>query len=368
MADAAPRLEESVFGPIARRAGEADATGDLEPDVARLAAAGFLAAPLPRDAGGRGLGTSQEGALSALALLRRLGRANLSLARLFEGHVNAVKLVALYAGAATRETAFRAVRDGALLGVWGADDADHPVTMVPEGDGWRLTGAKRFASGLGLVRLAIVTAARPQFEPAQLLIVAVDEAQRADADAWTASGMRATLSGRYDFEGLAVTEGELVGQPGDFLREPHFEGGTWRYAAAHLGGAEALCAEMVDRLEAAGRAAHPIQEMRIADAVRACESARLWLEAAARRVEGPVDVPENAAAYALFAREATQNACLEVIRLTEDALGTAAYDRRSPVERMRRDLGLYLRQAAPDAKRSRAVRALLAAGGRLEDL
>lgn len=356
-----------MFAVIAARAGEADETGDLAPDIACLAAGGLLAAPLPYEAGGSGLGTTAEGAVGALGVLRQLGRANLSVARLFEGHVNAVKLLALYGAEGTRQQVFDAVRGSALLGVWGADDRDR-VTMEPAGKRWRLAGAKRFASGLGLVQAALVTAVRPGFEAQQLILVPVADEARADAEAWTASGMRATCSGRYDFAGVEVDGEALVGAPGDLLREPHFEGGTWRYAAAHLGGAEALCAAMIDRLQAAGRAEHPIQEMRIGAALRACETARLWLETAAVRVEGGAELPERAAAYALLARETTQEACLEVVRLVEDALGTAAYDRRDPVERMRRDLGLYVRQAAPDAKRSRAVRALIAARGWLDAL
>ncbi len=352
---------DALFAPIAARAGEAERTGDLGPDVARLAEAGLLAAPLPVAAGGRGLGTEGAGTAEACAILRALGRANLSLARLFEGHVNAVKLVALYGGAGTRERLFEAVREGALLGVWGADDRT-PVAMAPCADGWRLTGAKRFASGLGLVREAVVVAARPDSEKPQLALVPVADAARAEPGAWTASGMRATVSGRYDFDGVAIDGAALLGEPGDYLREPHFEGGTWRYAAAQLGGAEALCAAMIARLTAAGRAEAPIQEARIGEAVRACETARLWVEAAAEKVERGGGAPEGAAAYALFAREITQESCLAVIRVAEDALGTAAYDSRDPIERMRRDLGLYVRQAAPDAKRSRAVRAMLAAG------
>lgn len=353
---------DTLFAAIAARADEAEQTADLGPDMARLAETGLLAAPLPVANGGRGLGTESTSTAEACAVLRALGRANLSLARLFEGHVNAVKLVALYGGAATRERVFAAVREGALLGVWGADDRT-PVAMAPSAEGWRLTGAKRFASGLGLVREAVVIAARPDSDGPQLLLAPVADAARAEPEAWTASGMRATLSGRYDFGGVTVDAAALLGEPGDYLREPHFEGGTWRYAAAQLGGAEALCAAMIARLTASGRAEHPIQEARIGEAVRSCETARLWVEAAAHKVEGGGGAPEGAAAYALFAREVTQESCLAVIRVVEDALGTAAYDSRDPIERMRRDLGLYVRQAAPDAKRSRAVRAMVAAGG-----
>ena len=59
---------------------------------------GLLVAALPEAAGGEGVGTSPHTARDTATLLRRLGRADLSAARLFEGHVNAVKLIALHGG------------------------------------------------------------------------------------------------------------------------------------------------------------------------------------------------------------------------------------------------------------------------------
>ena len=49
-----------------------------------------------------------------------------------------------------------------------------------------------------------------------------------------------------------------------------------------------------------------------------------------------------------------------VLALVERALGMAAFARGARVERLRRDLGLYLRQAAPDAKLARAAATLVA--------
>lgn len=352
---------------IAQRADASERSEDLGPEIAELDAAGLLTAPLPLHKGGEGLGTTAEGALPAFEVLRALGRSNLSLARLYEGHVNALRLIALYGAAETRAAVQEAVRGGALLGVWGADDGER-VRIRRTDRGFRLTGAKRFASGLGLVSLAVVTALPQDEERPQLVLVPADDATRADPAAWTASGMRATQSGRYELDGVIVGPDALLGAPGDYLREPHFEGGTWRYCAAHLGGAEALLAAMVARLTDRDRAEDPHQEVRIAAAARACETARLWVKQAAERVESGAGDPQQAAAYALLARETTQECCLTVIRAVDDALGTAACDTRDPVERMRRDLGLFIRQAAPDAKRSRAVRTLIAVGSRPQEL
>ena len=55
--------------------------------------------------------------------LMQIGAANLSVGRLWEGHVNALRLIRLYGSAAQAERAKQVIRQGGLLGVWGADGA-----------------------------------------------------------------------------------------------------------------------------------------------------------------------------------------------------------------------------------------------------
>ena len=358
---AGARRAELLSGIAARAAAADRGETTLRDDVEALRAADWLAAPLPVAEGGGGWGTQPGGAMACLDALRALGRASLPVARVFEGHVNAVKLVALYADGAARRAAFDLVRGGALLGVWGADAPDRPLGIA---GGTRLAGAKRFASGLGVLSHAIVSV--PGDGGPQLLLVPAGDPARADPASWTAAGMRATLSGLYDFEGLPVAPEAWIGEPGDWFVEPHFEGGIWRYCAAHLGGAEALYAAMRDALAASGRAGDPHQGARIARAAIAVETARLWTRRAARGVETGGAAPSTAA-LSLLAREVVQESCRDVIRIVEEALGTAAH-MAGPVERTRRDLSLFICQAAPDAKRARAAAALVERAVLPEDL
>lgn len=354
-------FEPALLARIAARADAADrGERDLSDDIAELTWSGALRAVLRPAAGGRALGQPGGDPVALSRALRALGRASLSVARLYEGHVNAAKLVALYGDDRTRRHVEAAVGAGALMGVWGAE-GDPPLALGADGV---LSGTKRFASGLGLVRLAVVSIARE--DGVLLALVGADDPDRADASGWRVAGMRATASGTFDAAGLRPVA--LLGRPGDYVREPHFEGGTWRYCAAHLGGAEALAHEVLARLARSGRADDPHQRDRIARIGMACETARLWIESAARRVEDDPADPEGAAAYALLAREATERACLEVIDLAERALGMLAHAETTPVDRMRRDLSMFLRQAAPDAKRMRAATAMAERGTLAEDL
>ena len=354
-------MDDALLLRIAGRAADADrGDRDLARDVDELRWAGWLGAVLPERAGGSALGQGTRSLPALVRALRALGRANLSVARLFEGHVNAAKLVALYGNGAANAAMRKAVASGALMGVWGAE-GDPALRMNADGT---LSGTKRFASGLGLVDLAVVSLADER--GIRLLLCRTDDPERTDASGWSVSGMRATASGTFRFDGLApVTE---LGEPGDYVREPHFEGGTWRYCAAHLGGAEALMAETRRMLVRSKRADDPHQADRIAHMAMACETARLWIESAAHRVEGEPADRDGAAAYALLAREATERACLEVIDLAERALGMAAHAETLPIARMRRDLSMFLRQAAPDAKRMRAAALLVERDTRAEAL
>ena len=358
-----PRLpRDAMLAGIESRAAQADRhDGDLSRDIAALRSAGWLVACLPRDHGGKGWGSEPSGTIAAFEALRALGRANLSVARLFEGHMNGVKLIALYADEPARAKAYQAMRDGALMGVWGADAPGQAVAVSDAG----LTGAKRFASGLGLVTHALITVADK--DGVQLALVEVTDAARSEPSSWRMSGMRATRSGLYNLEGVDCDDVAWVSQPGEYFTEPFFEGGIWRYCAAHLGAAEALFAVFRDTLVAQGRQDDPHQRDRLARTAMALETMRLWLERAAAEIEAH-GAPPHKAALALFARDVTERQCRTLIAEVEAGLGMAAHAEGTPVERIRRDLALFLCQAVPDAKRQRAVETLLEQGGRIEQL
>ena len=69
--------------------------GFPQEDIADLARLGLLAAPVPVEHGGAGLGT-EPGAGTLAEVLRLVGYGSLALGRLYEGHVNALQLIARY--------------------------------------------------------------------------------------------------------------------------------------------------------------------------------------------------------------------------------------------------------------------------------
>ena len=102
----------SLLPAIAARAAALDVDGAFpEEDIAALAAEGLLRTPLPAGGdGSHGWGTAPAGAAPLSTALRLVGRASLPLGRIYEGHVNAAKLVLQRGTAAQAQAAARDLR------------------------------------------------------------------------------------------------------------------------------------------------------------------------------------------------------------------------------------------------------------------
>ncbi|MBK1658421.1 acyl-CoA dehydrogenase family protein [Paracraurococcus ruber] len=354
---------------IAARAAARDADGAFPAEeVAALHGIGLLAAPLPAALGGDGLGTAPEGAAALCTALRLIGRASLPLGRLWEGHVNALRLVLAHGDAGQRAAAARDARAGRLFAVWNTGAPGEPPLRLERGPGGvRLLGRKVLCSGAGHVERALVTAIEDADAPARLVLVPLAVGERADLSGWTAQGMRASASGAVEFTGLALPEAALIGKPGAYETPPDFAAGAWRFAAVQAGGVEALVEALRDHLRRLGRGGDPIQAMRLGEAAMQAEAARLWAEAAAQRAEA-ADAGDAAVAFVGLARIAVERAAMEALALAERAIGLPAFLRPHPAERIARDLSTYLRQPGPDRALAGAAAHVLAAPAAVGDL
>lgn len=356
-----PRHRDAALRAIADRAPARDADGAFPAeDIAALAAAGLLTAPLPEALGGVGLGTTPHGALPAATALRAIGRASLPVGRLFEGHLNALRLILRHGDTAAGQRAAAAAAAGALFGVWNTDAAAQPVRIARTESALRLTGRKVLCSGAGHVTHALITATEDG--AVRMLVVPLVPGSRADVSSWTAQGMRASATGAVDFTGLELPASALLGAPCAYAAQPDFSAGAWRFAAVQTGGIEALVEALAAQHRATGRGADPHQATRFAEAVLAAEAARLWVEAAATRAEAP-DQPDPAAtiAHVNLARTAVERAAMDTIALAQRSIGLAALLSPHPAERIARDLATYLRQPAPDKAMLQAASFALAA-------
>lgn len=312
-----------------------------------LADSGLMTAPLPRALGGNGLGTDPHALTLLLRVLANVGRGSLPVGRIYEGHVNALILVCTYGTQAQQEQAARDAHNGKIFGVWntGAGD-DVQMTRTPTGA--LLEGAKVFCSGAGYVDRPLVNGPIDG-EGWQMALVPMEHFDLPiDLKWWTAEGMRATRSGRVDFSGVELPDDWLIGTEDDYHREPHFNGGSVRFAAVQLGGAQALFDACRDHLLSLGRTGDAHQQMRLGEVAVALETGYLWLNGAARLLDSSASNADKVA-YAQMTRTAIERVCLDVMERVDRSVGARGLLAPSPIERIGRDLRLYLRQPATDA-------------------
>lgn len=321
--------------------------------VAKLVRSGLHATFGPPESGGERFADAAAENAALLDCLRLVGRADLSLGRIFEGHVNALKLFAWYGSDAQKRRLKDDLSSGRMFGCW-ATEPEPGVTLEADPFGWRLTGAKRFATGAGGLDFAIVTA-RPREGLRRLAIVPANIPERADVSNWRVRGMRATMSGAYEVAGLRLADGDLLGAPGDYDREPRFTAGAWRFCAVQLGGAEALLAETRAAMSTAVRS-DPLQRAKFAAGVAAVRTGYLWTREAAARAatEDPDAIP-----FVQMTRGIVERAALDVMELSARIVGTRSAFDGQRIDKITRDLGLYLRQAGPDHARDQAAIAWL---------
>jgi alkylation response protein AidB-like acyl-CoA dehydrogenase len=326
-----------------------------------IAEAGLLAAPLLPQWGGLGLGFEASLMPELLRLLRHLGWGNLAVGRIFEGHVNALQLIQTFGTAEQIERYAADARDHhKIFGVWNAEAQDG-VKLIPLSAGkYRLEGSKTFCSGAGHVERPFVNGWLG--EAWQMCVVPMEQViTQSDSTWWQPAGMKATASYKIDFSGVELAASALIGCPEDYHRQPWLSGGAIRFTAVQLGGAEALFDATRQYLQDLGRLNDPHQAARMAQMAIALESGRLWLKGAADRIAaydpifgGQPSAPSKLAAeelviYVNMVRSAIEQICMDVIQHCERTVGTRGLLPPHPMERIIRDLTLYLRQPGFDA-------------------
>ncbi len=316
-----------------------------------IAEAGLLAAPLPHYLGGADLHGDEGTMFTVLHLLKHMGRGNLAVGRIYEGHVNALGLIRTLGTAEQLVQAAEDARDhDHIFGVWNAEHPKDGLKIIPLGHGrYRLDGGKYFTSGAGHVNRPIMTGRLPD-GGWQMCLVPMEQARvTVDHSWWQPLGMESTLSAAIDFTGVEIGEDALIGAPDDYYRDPWFNGGSVRFAAVQLGGAEGLFNVARDFLRQTGQVEHAAQRIRAASVAVALESGNQWLHGAANAWRRPLKEAEAITIYAAMVRTAIEEICMNTIRDVERAVGARGLLRPWPFARLIRDLTMYLRQPAPDA-------------------
>jgi hypothetical protein len=317
-------------------------------------------------------GPERPPAAEELALVRAVARADSSVGRVLDGHLNAVERLAIQAPPERAEAELALVRSGLLrAGVWGGDprpgegepariERDGSAAAAPE----VLTGDKTFCSGAGALDRALVLArdrssAASQSAPPALVWIDLRDAATVSVDpSWyRSSGLRASASHRVRFTRAPVLA--RFGGPGAITAQPWFGRDALRTAASWAGMADrAVDAALTDLASRPGRAQ---LEAHAAGAMLAAQhTIDVWLEAAARAMDAAA---EDLVAVALNGRVAIAAAAREILEQATRACGSHPFATGGDLDRVRRDLDLFLLQHRLDPGLARAGTAALDAVG-----
>jgi alkylation response protein AidB-like acyl-CoA dehydrogenase len=351
---------------FAPRAAEYDRTAAFPiEDFRDLFDAGLHAAAVPREHGGLGLGPYRQDVLTLWMITREFAKADLSLARCWEGHVNSLVLLD---GLATEEQKARwfdgVVNRGETWVAWsGEPQVPAPgetvrfgttVTIVP--GGLTIDGTKVFATSAGGARWAILLVsqsgaggARHARSPEDVIMVACDLSDPSvsfDPSWWNPIGMRATASHLVRFNGTFIPSGQIIGRAGQYLSEGWQTCFTPHYAASFLGAAEAAYLFAVDLLGTQRKGGDPFVQQHVGQMAINVETAHLWLQHVARLW----DRREHDAAKAagIRARFLIEGLAEDTVKRAIRACGARSLNRPSALERIYRDLSFYVRHDNAD--------------------
>lgn len=281
--------------------------------------------------------------------LAAVGEFSLSLAKLYEGHTDALAI--------RSELGDPPGLDG-CWGVWAAE-APHGRTTISPGAGGRvvLNGRKCWCSGAATLHHALLTAWHDDGSGPQLVRVSLDQPGiSVNADAWEAVGMAASASLDVGFKDAL---GDAVGKPGQYLSRAGFWQGGAGIAACWYGGAVGISDSLRSaasakpdhfKLAALGKV-----DLALARTAALLREAAQWID---------THPGSDASAMALAARLAAEQCATEVLHETGRALGATPFCRDAKFARAAADLPVFIRQSHAERDHVALAERSLAAQGR----
>ena len=289
------------------------------PTLAELVRAGLDRLPLP----GQGHTLRRWRGLAAVAAH------DLTLAKLFEGHTDALAIQA--------ELGVPEVPAGSLWGTWCAEPPQARLRFETEGAAYRLQGTKAWCSGAARLTHAVVSGWNADSQPCLARVALDAPGVTITSEGWHAVGMADTASVDVRFDAVRATP---LGKPGDYTSRPGFWHGGAGIAACWWGGARAI-AEMARGPILARGQPHALAHLGGMD-VALAQSAALLRECAAWIDAHP---QADAQTWALRVRLAAEAAAEAVMRHAGRALGAGPLCREPRFARAMVDLPVFLRQS-----------------------
>ena len=284
---------------------------------------------------------------------------DLSLAKLYEGHTDALAILAELDGASTDHGACRnppqrlSPDDEMVWGVWASEAPGGRVSFVPatpaDDGAVLLTGVKHWCSGARTASHALLTvwpgeAQQPADAP-QLVWLPIDQpGVQVIADGWKAVGMNASASLQVQLTGARAWR---VGSPGQYLSRPGFWQGGAGVAACWYGGTTTLAKTLYRAVAQRPESSRSPFLLAAAGGVAVTMRAMaLTLQDAARWIDAHPHA--DAADVALGVRLAVAAGATQVLEVVAAALGATPFCNDAAFARAAADLPVFIRQSHGD--------------------
>lgn len=309
------------------------------PSLRELADAGLDRLPMP--ASGR--------TLERWRMLAAVASVDLSLAKLYEGHTDALAILAELGGPDPMP--------GSLWGTWCAEPPDARLSIRadrhPGAGRVRLRGRKAWCSGAAQLSHAVVSGWDDDDRPWLAAVALKQPGMTVTAQGWPAVGMAASASVDVLFDDADALP---VGSPGDYVARPGFWHGGAGIAACWHGGAAGIARDLRAHGHAGKSSAHWFAHLGAVNVALAASAALLretaqWIDA------HPAD---NAQTRAMSARLAAEDAAQSVLLHASRAMGAGPLCREARLARAVADLPIYLRQSHAERDLEQLGRAVLA--------
>jgi alkylation response protein AidB-like acyl-CoA dehydrogenase len=345
---------------------DAAATFPFE-DFDDLFRAGLHAPVVPKEYGGLGLGPYAGDVFTLWMMTKEIARVDLSLARCWEGHVNSLVLLDGMSTEGQKARWFKGVIErGEKWVAWsGEPQARKPGeevrfgTRVEQVDGgYIIEGNKAFATSAGGAQWAIllvntagpggVRHAEASSLDTQLMMACnlSDPSVEIDTSWWDPIGMRATASHLVHFRRTFIPESDVIGYPGQYLKEGWQTCFIPHYAATFLGAAEAAYDYAMDYITSQNKVEDPYVQHHIGQMSVNVETAHLWLRHVARLWETGRYLEAQLAGSR--ARHVVEHLAEATVKDCIRACGARCLIRPSALERVYRDLSFYVRHDNDD--------------------
>ncbi|MFT0545572.1 acyl-CoA dehydrogenase family protein [Allopusillimonas ginsengisoli] len=265
--------------------------------------------------------------------LARVGRYDLSLAKLFEGHTDALAILHELGSSELQGV-------GRVWGIWCAEPPGKAIkfTKNDEDGVGEIHGTKPWCSGARHVDWALISAWDDDGNPCLLAVDLRQPEVTVTSEGWHAVGMQATVSHDVQFDGAQARQ---VGQSGAYVARPGFYHGGGGVAACWYGAAAGIVEIVHATLQGRAEAVHSLAHLGAMDVALA--QAACLLHAASQEIDAE---PHQSNEYAVSrARLAVEAAAETILIRAARAVGAGPLCKNGRFARLMADLPVFIRQS-----------------------